>query len=127
MAATKLIIADDDFDFRLSLKLALEVAGYSVELAANGREALELQRRAAAGILITDVFMPDADGLETIDAFRKEFPATKIVVISGAAKLARRNYLVDAQLIGVDATLGKPFQVEQLLATLRGLSAAASP
>jgi CheY-like chemotaxis protein len=118
----RILVVDDDADMRLTLKLALELAGYAVEVAANGREALELQRRIPAEILITDIFMPDADGFEAIDAFRHEFPQTKIVVVSGGAQFTKRDYLPDAALIGVDATLQKPFEIETLLKTLESLS-----
>lgn len=116
--AKTLLIVDDDADMRLALKLALEMAGYSAELAADGREALALQRQRPADVLITDIFMPESDGFEIIDAVRKEFPQTKIIVISGGAKLAKREYLLDAALMDVDAILPKPFDVETLLRTL---------
>jgi CheY-like chemotaxis protein len=117
----RLLVVDDDADMRLTLKLALELAGYAVEVAANGREALHAQRRQAADVLITDIFMPDADGFEAIDAFRKEFPRTKIVVVSGGAQFSKRDYLPDAELIGVDATLQKPFDVDTLLGLIKTL------
>ena len=117
----RLLVVDDDADMRLTLKLALELAGYEVDVAGNAREALELQRQQPADVLITDIFMPDADGFEAIDAFRKEFPATKIVVVSGGAQFTKRDYLPDAELIGVDATLQKPFDVDTLLALLKGM------
>ena len=115
----RVLVADDDADMRLPLKLALEIAGYAVDVAANAREALAVQRAQPAQVLITDIFMPDADGFEAIDAFRKEFPQTRIVVVSGGAQFAKRDYLPDAELIGVDATLQKPFDVDQLLAVLQ--------
>jgi DNA-binding NtrC family response regulator len=117
----RLLVVDDDADMRLTLKLALELAGYAVEVAANAREALELQRRAPAEVLITDIFMPDADGFEAIDSFRREFPHTKIVVVSGGAQFTKRDYLPDAELMGVDATLQKPFDVDTLLGLLNRL------
>jgi CheY-like chemotaxis protein len=117
----RLLVVDDDADMRLTLKLSLELAGYSVEVAANGREAVHLQRVRPADVLITDIFMPDSDGFEAIDAFRREFPQTKIVVVSGGAQFTKRDYLPDAALIGVDATLQKPFEIETLLKTLESL------
>lgn len=116
--ARKLLIVDDSPDMRLSLKLALEMAGYSVEAAANGREALAIQRQRPADVLITDIFMPESDGFEVIDSVRKAFPRTKIIVISGGAQVAKRDYLADAELMDVDAILSKPFDVEKLLQIL---------
>ena len=116
-----ILIAEDNRDFALSLQLALEAAGYRVRVATNGREALELQRADPAAIFITDLVMPDSDGFEAIDAFRKEFPDTKVVVISGAEKLNASHYLAAAQLIGADAAFQKPFDMEALLEKLRSL------
>jgi len=117
----RVLVVDDDADMRLTLKLALELAGYDVDVAANGREALEAQRREPAEVLITDIFMPETDGFEAIDAFRKQFPRTKIVVVSGGAQFSKRDYLPDAELIGADATLQKPFDVDTLLGLLKTL------
>jgi CheY-like chemotaxis protein len=115
----RLLVVDDDADMRLTLKLALEIAGYAVEVAANGREAVARQKESPCDVLITDIFMPDADGFEAIDAFRKQFPRTRIIVVSGGAQFTKRDYLPDAELIGADATLQKPFDVEVLLKTLK--------
>jgi CheY-like chemotaxis protein len=118
----RVLVVDDDADMRLTLKLALELAGYGVEVAANGREALEMQKSRPSEVMITDIFMPDADGFEAIDAFRKHFPKTKIVVVSGGAQFSKRDYLPDAALIGADATLQKPFEIDTLLKTLQTLA-----
>ena len=117
----KILIADDDGGLRNALKLALEANGYGVQLAANGSEALSTQRHDPADVLITDIFMPDGDGFEAIDGFRKAFPGTRIVVMSGDAKKAKGEYLSAAALIGADAVLKKPFQIGTLLQTLRTL------
>jgi CheY-like chemotaxis protein len=117
----RILVVDDDADMRLTLKLSLEIAGYEVEVAGNAREALAQQRERPAHVLITDIFMPDADGFEAIDSFRREYPDTKIVVVSGGAQFTKRDYLPDAELIGVDATLPKPFDVDTLLALLKGM------
>lgn len=119
---SRVLIVDDEPDVRLSLQLALELAGYSVRIAANGLEALAAQRDSAADILITDIFMPESDGMETIAAFRREFPATRIVVVSGAARRPSTDYLSAAQLVGADITLRKPLDIDRLLEQLRGLA-----
>ncbi len=116
-----ILIADDNADLCNMLKPLLEAHGHSVRLAANGGEALAAQREAPADVLLTDLFMPEAEGFETIGRFRSAFPATKIVVMSGDSKLARRDYLADARLMGVEATLRKPFALDELLEILRSL------
>jgi CheY-like chemotaxis protein len=120
-AARGILLAEDDADLRLALKLSLEAAGYTVAIAANAQEALAVQRREPAEVLVTDIFMPEGDGFEAIDAFRREFPATRIVVVSGGGQRGKADYLAAARLAGVDATLQKPFEIEVLLETLRGL------
>jgi len=117
----KILIAEDDADFALSLRLALESAGHTVQVARNGTEALACQRIFRADILITDIVMPDKDGFETLDAFRTQFPATRLVVVSGAERLDPARYLEAASLLGADATFRKPFKVEALLARLESL------
>ena len=117
----KILIVDDDADMRLTLKLALELAGYQVAEAANGREAVEQQRTSQCDVVITDIFMPDSDGFEAIDGIRRQFPATKVIVMSGGAQLTKRDYLPDAELMGADATLQKPFDIDKLLETIARL------
>lgn len=117
----RILLVDDNLDMRQMLKAALEMEGFAVQEAANGREALELQRRRPFRVLITDIFMPDTDGFETIDRFRKEFPDTKIVVISGDSRITRRDYLSAAKLIGADATLSKPVEPRALIEAVRSL------
>jgi CheY-like chemotaxis protein len=117
----KILIADDNSDFAESLKLALEGAGYQVALAGNGNEAISAQVAFGADILITDLLMPEQDGFETLEVFRREFPSTRIVVVSGAQKFDPDTYLNAAALIGADATFRKPFEIEALLEKLQVL------
>lgn len=120
--ATVLIVDDND-DVLESMQLALERAGYEVATASNGLRAVELQRRSPRDILITDLFMPEADGLETIQRFKSEFPSVRIVAISGGGvRIAGRGYLATAEAAGADAVLPKPFEIPALLATLRTLA-----
>ena len=117
----RILLVDDDADFRSMVCSALQIAGYSVDVARNGRMAVVVQRQAQADFLITDIFMPDSDGFEAIEAFRKNFPSTKIIAISGGAPMVKTNYLDAAGLIGVDAALQKPFEMDELLKLLRTL------
>ena len=121
-----IILVDDDADQRLTLRLALELAGYSVREAMHGREALALQRERPSPFLITDIFMPESDGFEAIEGFRREFPKTKIIAVSGGGQRAKGDYLAAAKLLGVEATLQKPFDIEVLLRTLQVLDSNAS-
>jgi CheY-like chemotaxis protein len=124
----RLLIADDDSDMRQSMRLLLERAGHDVELAADGAKALELQRVRACDVLITDIFMGEADGLVAIESFRREFPATKIIAMSGGSgRLQSRSYLAAAGVAGADATLRKPFAIATLIEMLGRWAAAGAP
>ena len=118
----RILLVDDDADFRSMLAAALELAGYPVDTARNGKEAQAIQRGVPADILITDIFMPESDGFEVIEAFRREFPQTRIIAISGGTRVMKTDYLATAGLIGVDAALQKPFEVEALLVLLRKMA-----
>ena len=125
MAAPSVLVADDSADMRESLRLVLEHAGYEVRLAPDGTRALEVQRLAPADVLITDIFMPERDGLETITVFRREFPGTRIVAMSGGGvRVDGTLYLETAGVAGADAVLTKPFDPDTLLRVLSDLAPA---
>ncbi|TAK84587.1 MAG: response regulator [Betaproteobacteria bacterium] len=120
--AVCVLVVDDNEDMRSFMKIVLERAGYETELAADGQRALELQRRHPADVLVTDIFMPEADGLETIERFRSEFPRVRIVAMSGGGSVAKLDYLTTAREAGADAVLRKPFEAQALLTTLETLA-----
>lgn len=111
------LVVDDRRDILGFARIALERAGYEVGVTDSGLQAFELQRRQAADVLITDIFMPDVDGMEVIDRFRREYPGTRIIAMSGGVE-RMQDYLGIAQQIGVDATLRKPFTVDELVLTV---------
>jgi CheY-like chemotaxis protein len=118
--ATRVLVVDDNADMRLTLQMLLESEGYRVQTAANGRDALKVQRERPSQILITDLYMPEADGLETVQRFRAEYPEMPVIVISGGgSELAiETDHLAVARELGV-RTLRKPFSGEELLKALR--------
>ena len=117
--AANILVVDDNPDLGLTLKVALELEGFTAEVASTGSEAIALQRQKPADVLITDIFMPDSDGFELIATVRREYPETRIVVMSGGGQKLKRDYLSSAELIGVDATLQKPFEIDELLKVLK--------
>jgi CheY-like chemotaxis protein len=126
-AIIRVLVVDDNEDMRLSVRLLLERAGYVVMVAPDGNRALELQRDQPCDLLITDIFMPEADGMETIACFRRDFPAVKIVAMSaGGRHMTGGKYLTAAGVVGADATLQKPFEASVLLKTVRSLVSAES-
>jgi CheY-like chemotaxis protein len=126
--AGRILIVDDDADARESLKILLETAGYEVEAAANGSHALRLQRSRPADAVVTDIFMPVSDGIETIKGFRTEFPDVRIIAVSaGGRSVGGETYLAVALAAGADAVLRKPMDLDELLAMLKKLLATGPP
>ena len=118
----RLLVVDDNEDMRQSMKRLLEHFGYEVRVAQNGRRALEMQQQSHSDVLISDIFMPDTDGLETIKQFREAFPATRIIAMSGGGASLEADYLSTASVVGADAILRKPFSKESLLKALEDLA-----
>jgi len=114
------LVVDDNDDMAASMELLLRREGYSVDSAPNGAVALGRHLRRRADVLITDLLMPEKDGIETIAHFRAEFPGVKIIAMSGGGTRVRgERYLSTAAEIGADAVLKKPFEIAALLETLR--------
>lgn len=97
------------------MSLLLSAAGYRIGICEDPTIALQVNEQQPADVLITDIFMPRVDGLETITRFRSRWPALKIVAISGGGTLTRGDYLEVAVRLGADATLRKPFEPQALL------------
>lgn len=110
----RVLVVDDNADMRVSLKQLLGLLGYEVETAADGNAALAAQRARAFAIVITDIFMAGKEGLETIAAFKREWPRVRIIAMSGGGERAKRDYLTDALHVGADAALHKPFTLQSL-------------
>jgi len=114
--ATILIIDDDDL-IRVLLRSALEERGYEVAEAANGRQGLELYRQRPTDLVITDILMPEMNGLDLILELTRAFLNVKVIAISGAPDT--ENTLDAAKLLGVRHTLHKPFRMDALLKTVQ--------
>jgi DNA-binding response OmpR family regulator len=94
----------------------LQAAGYEVTLAANGNQGLQVQCAKPASLVITDLLMPEKDGLETIVDFRRDFPKVPIIAISG--RPSTEFFLYMAGRLGSVRTLEKPFRSGDLLAAV---------
>jgi len=116
----RIVVADDNPDICDFVSTALKGAGYEVETAAEGGQALALLRGRPADLLITDLFMLGRQGFETISRCKVEFPKTKIIVISaGNVPGMQHDFLAAVEFLGVAAALRKPFDVDTLIATVR--------
>ena len=108
----RILVIDDDADMRALLEQTLKSAGHEVALAADGRKGVEQYRTKPADLVITDIFMPNQEGLETIMELRRSFPEVAIVAMSGRVP---GTMLSIAQKLGAVEVLQKPFVAEELL------------
>jgi CheY-like chemotaxis protein len=119
MKPLSILVIDDEESIRTLLGLILERHAHKVATAASGRAALQLLATEPFELMITDIIMPDMDGIEIITAARKLRPATRILAISGGgAVMASHDCLKMAKMIGAHAVLPKPFNEAQLLAAI---------
>jgi DNA-binding NtrC family response regulator len=116
----RVLVVDDNADLRESLRQLLIYAGYEAEAARDGEEAMRMHLRRGYQVLVTDIYMPRSDGLETIQSFRRLTPGILIIAMSGGGEFAKASYLDVATEIGADATLQKPFEFDALLKVLSG-------
>ena len=119
----RVLVVDDDPDLRKTIRMALEAHGFQVAVASDGEEALARQRERPAEVMITDLFMPTRDGIETIVEFRRRFPKTRIIAMSGGGRRLRHDSLALAAEFGAERTFRKPCDPGALLAAVRELLA----
>lgn len=117
----RVLVIDDDEQMRTLLRQVMEWSGYTVTDAENGRKGMQKQREQPADLVITDLIMPEQEGLETISKLKKEYPGIKIVAISGGGRIGPEAYLPAAQELGADMVFSKPFDVKEFVNAIRGL------
>jgi two-component system chemotaxis response regulator CheY len=117
----RILIIDDEDQPRRMLQQVLIRAGYEVVEARDGNQGLQLFRVSQTDLIITDILMPEKEGLETIIDLRREFPAVKIIAISGGGRTGNLNFLEVAKRLGAQRTLQKPFELQEMLAAVRDL------
>ena len=110
-----ILLVDDDEQLRPMLKMVLERAGHTVNEAGNGREAMESYRQDPTELVVTDLVMPDKEGLETIMELRRAYPDLKIIAMSGGGRTGAQSYLELAVKFGANHILNKPFTNQELL------------
>jgi len=117
----RVLIIDDDVTLRQALTKHLEGAGHEVRQAAEGDSGVRMYERHAADIVIVDIFMPGQGGLQTIGRLRREWPAVKIVAMSGTKKAGAIDVAGHAMAVGADQFIAKPFEAAELVALLETL------
>ena len=116
-----MLIIDDDPEVLDSLKMVLEAHGFPVLTARNGYQGLVVFRERSPAVVVTDIMMPEQDGIGTMLQMRRERPDVKIVAISGGGKVDSSDYLAVAEQLGADAALQKGLDNATLLDTLTAL------
>lgn len=120
----RILIIDDEEMFRQMLRQMLEIAGYEVAEATDGEQGLALFRDKPADLVITDIFMPEKEGIATIHELKKDFPNLKLIAVTGGGYKRRGfEYLQFAESIGADRALHKPFERKEILGTIEELLA----
>lgn len=121
MGSKSILVVDDDAAFRVAVSRVLGGAGYSVAEAGDGLKAQQVLKSQRPDILVTDIIMPDGDGIELINAVKWRYPTMRILAISGRGCLGTLDLLKMAAMVGADATLSKPLGTEDLLSRIADL------
>ncbi len=114
-----ILVVDDDVDFREFVTDLLESRGFIVYKAENGKKGVDIVKEEKVDIILTDMIMPEREGVETIMEVKIIHPEIKIIAMSGAMR--RETYLQIADGLGADATLSKPFKKQEMFDAIEGL------
>jgi CheY-like chemotaxis protein len=114
----RILVIDDDAAVRETLRLVLESAGHSVTCAEDGERGLEAFETVRPDLVITDILMPEREGIETSLELRRREPGQPIIAISGGGRAGGADFLAMARRMGADAVLPKPFEPDELLDTV---------
>ncbi len=114
-----ILVVDDDTQIREMLRQMLEMEEYEVLEAANGKEAINLLDDHRVDLVITDLIMPEKEGIETIRDMRKRFPDIRIIAMSGGGVIGPESYLKIAKSLGATKTFVKPIERRVLLDGIR--------
>ena len=117
----RILVIDDNDAFRSTICLWLKRHGYEVLEASNGKTGMQVLLNSPPDVMLTDILMPEQDGLETIQAVRKRLPNLRIIAMSGGMLDGRVDFLPIAAKFGADHVMPKPFSGSELLLVLEKL------
>ena len=118
----KILVVEDDDQIRTLIKRMLEGENeYDVSEAQNGDEAIKLVRKTEYDLIITDIIMPEKEGIETIKEIRQIYPMIKIIAISGGGRIGPYDYLDLAKRLGAKKVFEKPFDLKEMLVAVKEL------
>ncbi|CAN5415555.1 response regulator [soil metagenome] len=110
-----ILVIDDEVPIQELIKFVLGEAGHEVRCADNGVAGLIAQQERPADLIICDLFMPEKEGLDTIQELHRKFPQVKVIAISGGYRAdGRIDFLPVAKKFGATETLHKPFMAKEL-------------
>lgn len=113
------LVIDDDEIVRHTVQQILQGENYDVVSAADGKKGMQLFRALQPDLVITDIIMPEQEGIETILQMRTEQPDAKIIAISGGARIGNADFLAIARKLGACDGLAKPFDPDDLVASVQ--------
>jgi CheY-like chemotaxis protein len=116
---TKILVIDDDVIVRKTIIRLLEDGGYKVLSAEDGLRGMAMFRSEQPDLVITDIIMPEQEGIQTITEMRKAKPDAKIIAISGSARIGNLDFLKIAQALGAMDAIPKPFDSGELLTIVK--------
>ncbi len=119
----RLLVIDDEKLARLTLRKILERAGHEVVEATNGSEGIAMYRSRPFDAVITDIIMPDKEGVETIIELKRDFPQVRLIAISGGGRTRNLDFLKLAMQYGAEKILAKPFSQDDLVDAVESLLA----
>ncbi len=117
----KILVIDDDRMVRETLKIILAAAGHEVLLTEDGNKGLRAFTEFTPDLVITDILMPEKEGMETIRDLRERRPDLPIIAISGGGRVGNMSFLKVAERFGANRTITKPFEPDHIVATIAEL------
>lgn len=117
----RVLLVDDEPLLRETLRTALQAVGFTVVVAPNGDVALKAIASEPFDVIVTDVLMPETDGLEMIMRIRKQSNNVRIIAMSGGGRMRNMDMLEFAKSFGADSVIAKPFLPKQLVALIKSL------
>jgi CheY-like chemotaxis protein len=115
----RILIIDDEPIIRDVLIETLEREGYETVVASDGNDGIKIHQENPADLIITDLIMPEKEGIETIMELRRDSQDVKIIAMSGGGKIDPNTYLQIAKTVGAVKTLAKPIRIDELLKTVQ--------
>jgi DNA-binding response OmpR family regulator len=124
MSQVRVLVVEDDVVLGKLLTEALISSGFSADYAIDGEKGLAAFLLGRHHVVVTDIIMPEREGLETLHAIKKVAPEVKIIAMSGGGRIGATAFLALARRMGADVTLAKPFRPSELIAAIRALEIA---